>query len=221
MIRSHVSQLNRWRLIIKRAAARLGLARAFGVTADNLDLISLHSVGAVVHLKRDVLNEESPHFVTESIRIEAALFARWLVSKLGSLVRWGASFTLNCRRLRTFFCSASVMAWSKLLRIFMASCGLMRESLMRSSSVSVSARPMLPFATMSVYALLPSPTHHGLHLPAVTIQLVERLVCSRHDFCFFFLSFCFPLVCHLRCSGSVAVGSGKCHSRLAGGDPAD
>lgn len=69
------SWLARWRLVIKRAAARLGLARALGVATDNLDLISLDSVGAVVHLEGDVLDEERPYFVAESVRVEAALFA--------------------------------------------------------------------------------------------------------------------------------------------------
>ena len=94
-----------------KAAARSGLTRALGVAADNLNLIGLDGVGAVIHLEGNILDEEGPHFVAESVRIEAALFARRVVSKAElPSCRLGASFTLNCKRLRTFFCSASVMA---------------------------------------------------------------------------------------------------------------
>ena len=51
--------------------------------------------------------------------------------------------TLNVRRALTRSCSCSAMERSKLATIFIASCGSMWCSLMRSSSVSVSAKPML------------------------------------------------------------------------------
>lgn len=49
------------------------LAWLLGVAANNLDLVRLHRLAAVVHLERHILDEEGPHLVTESIRVEAPL----------------------------------------------------------------------------------------------------------------------------------------------------
>jgi hypothetical protein len=51
--------------------------------------------------------------------------------------------TLNVSRALTFSASTSAITLSKLFRIFMASWGSMRPSLMRSSTVSMSASPIL------------------------------------------------------------------------------
>lgn len=51
--------------------------------------------------------------------------------------------TLKVSRDLTLSCSTSAMARSKLARIFMASWGSMRVSVIRSSRVSVSVAPML------------------------------------------------------------------------------
>jgi hypothetical protein len=48
-------------------------ARLLSVTADDLDPISGHSVVSVIHLERDVLDQECPDLVTEPICVEAAL----------------------------------------------------------------------------------------------------------------------------------------------------
>ena len=94
------------------------------------------------------------------------------------------ALTLNWRRLLTLFCRVSVIAWSKLPRIFIASCGFMRSSLMRSSSVSVRARPILERAPVSACQWQPSHSHGRLlcsrAVPAPTIELVETLCTRRH-----------------------------------------
>jgi hypothetical protein len=55
----------------------------------------------------------------------------------------GKALTLNVSLDLTLSCKASAIARSKFARIFIASCGSMRWSLIRSSSVSVSVTPML------------------------------------------------------------------------------
>lgn len=51
------------------------VAGSLGVAAYDLDLVGLDHGLAVVHLEGDVLDQESPHFVAESVRIEASLQA--------------------------------------------------------------------------------------------------------------------------------------------------
>ena len=131
-------------------------------------------MAVVVQLEGDVLDEKGPDLVAESVRVEAPLRNERTVVSLArcswAVEDWeGASFdvlTLKDRRYLTFFWSASVMAWSKLLRIFIASCGLMRSSLIRSSSVSVRARPMLVERRKppELANLVPHRFHHHRHL---------------------------------------------------------
>lgn len=54
-------------------ALLLSFARALGVAADDLDLIRDHRRSAVLHLEGDVLDEESPHLVAETVGIQGAL----------------------------------------------------------------------------------------------------------------------------------------------------
>lgn len=55
--------------------ALLTLARALRVAADNLDLVCHDRLAAIVHLERDVLDEESPHLVAETVGVQGALLA--------------------------------------------------------------------------------------------------------------------------------------------------
>lgn len=55
----------------------------------------------------------------------------------------GDHLTLKVSLDLTFSASVSAIARSKLLRIFMANCGSMRPSLIKSSMVSMSASPIL------------------------------------------------------------------------------
>lgn len=54
-------------------ALLLSLAWALGVAADDLDLVRDHRRSAILHLKGDVLDEESPHLVAETVGIQGAL----------------------------------------------------------------------------------------------------------------------------------------------------
>lgn len=51
------------------------LSRLLGVAADDLDLIRRYVLTAViiVQLEGDILDEECPHFVAESVRVETPL----------------------------------------------------------------------------------------------------------------------------------------------------
>lgn len=54
-------------------ALLLSLTWALGVAADDLDLVRDHGRSAILHLERDVLDEESPHLVAEAVGIQGAL----------------------------------------------------------------------------------------------------------------------------------------------------
>lgn len=49
------------------------LVGALRAAADDLDLVCHNRVAAVVHLERDILDQEGPHFVTEAVGIERTL----------------------------------------------------------------------------------------------------------------------------------------------------
>lgn len=51
----------------------LSLAWALGVAADNLDLVRDHRRAAILHLEGNVLNQERPHLVAETVGIQGAL----------------------------------------------------------------------------------------------------------------------------------------------------
>jgi hypothetical protein len=52
------------------------LARLLGIAADNLDLVGLDDLSTIVELELDVLDEESPDFVAESVGRQASLERR-------------------------------------------------------------------------------------------------------------------------------------------------
>lgn len=118
----------------------LSLAWTFGVAADNLDSVGVYLV-RVVQLEIDILDNESPDVVAEAVSIEVSLQVDLQPSTLQ--FQTNAKPTLNVSRLLTFSERTSATALSKLARIFMASCGSMRRSVMRLSSVSVRAPPRL------------------------------------------------------------------------------
>lgn len=142
----------------RRSSSLLTLARTLRVAADDLDLVRVDDVAAVVELELYVLDEEGPDLVAETVGIERALYTHTKSSLSAcSLYRpesmpnsvgrvWippETALTLNVSRDLTFSCSTSAMARSKFARIFIASWGSMRVSVMRSSRVSVSVAPML------------------------------------------------------------------------------
>jgi len=49
------------------------LIGSLGAAADNLDLVGRDGVVAAVHLESDVLDQKSPDFVTEAVRVQRAL----------------------------------------------------------------------------------------------------------------------------------------------------
>jgi hypothetical protein len=51
----------------------LGVARSLTVAAHDLDLVRLHRLTRVLHLEYNVLDQESPDFVAESVGIKMAL----------------------------------------------------------------------------------------------------------------------------------------------------
>jgi hypothetical protein len=58
----------------------LSLARLLGIAANNLDLVRLHGLTAIVHLERDVFDQKGPYFVAEPVRVEAPLLSTNCVS---------------------------------------------------------------------------------------------------------------------------------------------
>ena len=50
--------------------ALLPLARTLRVAADDLDLVGDYRLSAILHLERDVLDQESPDLIAESVGIE-------------------------------------------------------------------------------------------------------------------------------------------------------
>lgn len=109
------------------------------VAADNPDFVALNSLTRVLHLERNILDQERPNFVAEPVGIEMALDDVSPVCPSPKM----CPYTLKVKRAFTVLSKTSAMLLSKFARIFMASCGSMRLSLMRSSRVSVSAMPML------------------------------------------------------------------------------
>lgn len=52
------------------------LARLLSVAADNLDLVGDHGLVPIIHLEGDVLDQERPHLVAESVCVETPLHRR-------------------------------------------------------------------------------------------------------------------------------------------------
>lgn len=87
--------------------------------------------------------------------------------------------TLNVSLARTFSARTSVITRSKVERIFIASWGSIRPSLIRSSSVSVRERPRLRQATVS--GRISRAPLRGAAVPAPAIQLVISLSTHGDD----------------------------------------
>lgn len=49
------------------------LAGLLGIAANNLDLVRRHGLTSTIHLERDILDQEGPYFVAESVGVEASL----------------------------------------------------------------------------------------------------------------------------------------------------
>lgn len=123
----------------------LSLLLSLRLTSNNLDLVRMKLLGVVVELKVDVLDDEGPDLVAKPINVEVAL--RMHVSESAHLYHAPAPQihirTLKVIRALTFSPSTEAMCWSKLAMMRIASCGSMRRLLIRSSSVSARATPML------------------------------------------------------------------------------
>ena len=120
----------------------LRISRPFAVAAHDLDLVRLHRLTRVLHLESDVLYQEGPDLVAETVRIKMTLCPVSLATSLPLIPHQGP-YTLNVNLAFTLSANTSVMLRSKFARIFIASWGSMRRSLIKSSRVSVSAMPML------------------------------------------------------------------------------
>jgi hypothetical protein len=129
----------------------LRISRPFAVTAHDLHLVRLHRLTRVLHLESDVLYQEGPDLVAETVGIKMTLCP---VSIATSLPHQGP-YTLNVNLAFTLSANTSVMLRSKFARIFIASWGSMRRSLIKSSRVSVSAMPMLK-VSQSVHGSKPA-----------------------------------------------------------------
>lgn len=116
------------------------LARSLAIAAHDPDLVALHCLARILHLERNILDQESPDLVAEPVGIQMTLHC---VSPASPPIPSMPLHTLNVNLAFTLLSNTSHVARSKFDRIFMASCGSMRLELMRSSKVSVSAMPML------------------------------------------------------------------------------
>lgn len=129
---------------------------SLAVAADDLHLVCCDR-RLVVQFEGHVLDEESPDFVAESVGIKVTLrsgntslvsISRSKAPRAGHLnstrgYPQAAQHTLNVSLARTLSARTSVTTRSKVERIFIANCGSIRPSLIRSSRVSVSDRPRL------------------------------------------------------------------------------
>lgn len=68
----------------RRPFSSLALARTLGVAADNLDLVRHDNLAAIVELEVDVLDQEGPHLIAETVGIERALYAQRRVLLISS-----------------------------------------------------------------------------------------------------------------------------------------
>lgn len=70
---AHMIWVTCLRLPLRRYGSSRALARLLGVAANNLDLVRRDGRTAIVHLECDILDEEGPDFVAESIGIKTSL----------------------------------------------------------------------------------------------------------------------------------------------------
>lgn len=106
------------------AAIILLLPRLLSIAANNLDLLSLHRI-LVVELEVDIFDEERPHFIAKSVRIQMTLPAPfcqpWPLQSPPILAP-----TLKFKRAFTLSASTSVIDLSKVAMTFMAVWGSIR-----------------------------------------------------------------------------------------------
>lgn len=86
-----------------------GLLRTLRVAADDLDLLGDDRGSTVLHLEGDVLDEESPDLVAETVRIQRTLEAKRNVGSHVSLVSL-CSYLLSQDRLRSALRQPSYVA---------------------------------------------------------------------------------------------------------------
>ena len=108
------------------------------IAADDLNLLCCEFLTRIA-LEFDLLDDERPHVVAKAVGLEVTLDR----VSYGDPKHPEILLTLNVSLDLTFSARFSAIARSKLARIFIASCGSMRPSLIRSSIVSISASPIL------------------------------------------------------------------------------
>lgn len=121
------------------ASNPLRFTRTLRVTTHNLDSVRVYRV-RIVQLEVDVFDDEGPYFVAEAVSVEMSL------RQLSAPVYGSEDFvqhTLNVKRALTLSARTSATALSKLVSIFIASCGSIRRSVISWSRVSVRALPNL------------------------------------------------------------------------------
>jgi hypothetical protein len=110
------------------------------IHSDDLNLVGVKARG-VVELEVDVLDDEGPHFVTEAVGIEVALY---MPLAYYDLVDFAESMcTLKLNLAFTFSANTSATTRSNVASTFSATCGSIWPLVMKASSASVSAVPML------------------------------------------------------------------------------
>lgn len=150
-----------------RRRRRILLAsRPAAVVAHDLDLISRERL-RVVHLERDVLDDEGPDVVAEAVGVEVTLGAPSVLCAIPLTV--ARPSTLKLILVLTFSAMTSARALSKFCMILIASCGSMRRVLISSSRVSISVMPML----------LPMLTSHGLRIAKPQDESACTWSCGR------------------------------------------
>lgn len=142
----------------------LGVSRGFSwplaIASYNLHLIGIECLASVSDLEVHILDEECPHLVTESVCIKFCLATEVPVSRGNPSEAKGRELIVRSAppdiimkgeaTLKVSFSSllfpanSCAIERSKCESTFMASCGSMRPSLIRSSTVSMRAAPILP-----------------------------------------------------------------------------
>ena len=98
-------------------------------------------VRGVVELEVDVLNDECPHFVAETVSVQVALY--FVSLSCSAYPEQATASTLKLSLALTFSANTSATTRSKVASTLSATCGSMRPSVMKLSRASVSAEPML------------------------------------------------------------------------------
>lgn len=122
----------------------------FSILKETFLMRKVHTSSQKRYVSREPCRDgNGAHFVSLGLiflGLHATVFS--LVALLNHIMQaptvyFSVVLTLNVRRALTFSCKTSAIARSKFARIFMASCGSMRWSVIRSSRVSVRVAPRL------------------------------------------------------------------------------